>query len=422
MSLRRRIVWFTICAAVATAMLSGPSVRAAEPFRESTDLFTAGELGYTMFRIPGIVVTARGQMLAYCEARREKGSDWTTIELQARRSRDGGKTWSPPQPIVHRGPRVAKNPVALKSRLARADEATLNNPVAIADRDGSVHLLYCAEYARCFAIRSDDDGATWSDPVEITATFDQFRSEYDWKVIATGPGHGIQLRSGRLLVPVWLSLSLRGNAHHPSVISTISSDDHGRTWNRGAIAVESTPETVDPNETVAVELADGRVMLNVRTESATTRRLITVSPDGVSGWSKPEFHDALLEPVCEASMARLSTSPPSDRNRLLFCNPDTLDPRPGKAKSSRSRARKNLSIKLSYDEGRTWPVSKTIEPGISGYSDLAVGPDGTIFCLYESASIDGGSFPNGRLVLARLNLPWLSDGRDALPETPAKAP
>ncbi len=70
---------------------------------------------------------------------------------------------------------------------------------------------------RCFYIRSDDDGLTFTKPVEITATFDQFRPEYDWKVLATGPAHGIQLKSGRLLVPVWLSPGTGGHAHRPCV-------------------------------------------------------------------------------------------------------------------------------------------------------------------------------------------------------------
>ena len=298
----------------------------------------------------------------------------------------------------------------------KESDQTVNNPVAIADRDGTVSFVYCVEYARCFSMRSTDDGATWSEPVEITAAFDAFRPEYPWKVIATGPAHGIQLRSGRMVVPVWMSTGTGGNAHRPSVTATIYSDDHGRTWQRGAIAVPDTAEFIFPNETIAAELADGRVLLNVRTESKTNRRLLTTSPDGAKDWSKPEFHEELLEPICMASMVRLSTSPPSDRNRLLFSNPNTLDAVPGKtAKPGATRVRKNVSVKLSYDEGKTWPVVKPLETGLSGYSDLAVGGDGTIFCFYEDSSTDQNIYNTGRLTLARFNLEWLTDGRDALP-------
>ena len=96
-----------------------------------------------------------------------------------------------------------------------ATDITYNNPVLIADRDGKTHCLFCVEYMRCFSLHSDDDGATWSAPLEITTTFETYRSAYDWKVLATGPDHGIQTRSGRLVVPIWMSTGTGGNAHRP---------------------------------------------------------------------------------------------------------------------------------------------------------------------------------------------------------------
>jgi sialidase-1 len=262
---------------------------------------------------------------------------------------------------------------------------------------------------------------SWSAPVEITSAFEAFRSDYDWKVLATGPAHGIQLRTGRLVVPVWLSTGTGGHAHRPSVTSTIYSDDSGRTWQRGEIAVPNTDEWIFPNETVIVELADGRVMLNARSESKAHRRLVTVSPDGATGWSTPKFDDALIEPICMASIVRFSTAPPSDRNRILFANPANLRRADGKGAAGTSRDRKNLSVRLSYDEGQTWAATKPLEPGYSAYSDLAVLPDGTALCFYErgddakAASKKPTSY--AFLTLARFNLEWLTDSRDtpALP-------
>jgi sialidase-1 len=299
---------------------------------------------------------------------------------------------------------------------AKLDDVTYNNPVAIAGHDGTVHFLFCLEYMRCFYMRSEDDGVTWSKPMEITAAFDPFRPEYGWKVLATGPAHGIQLKSGRLLVPVWLSTGTGGgNAHHPSVTATIFSDDGGKTWQRGGIAVPNTDEWVNPNETVVAQLADARVMLNVRSESKPNRRLVTTSKDGATGWSRPRFDEALLEPICMASMVRLSEKPASDKNRLLFANPNNLDRADGKEAPGKPRDRKNLSFKLSYDEGETWPVNKVLEPGFSGYSDLAVARDHTIFCFYERGGSDGRSGARtGRLTVARFNLEWLTDGNDDL--------
>ncbi|MDV6031502.1 MAG: exo-alpha-sialidase [Phycisphaera sp. RhM] len=81
------------------------------------------------------------------------------------------------------------------------------NPIAIATRAGRVHLIYDVEYMRCFSIHSDDDGQTWSPPTEITLTLNSFRKRVDWQAIATGPGHGIELSNGRLIVPVSRSSS-----------------------------------------------------------------------------------------------------------------------------------------------------------------------------------------------------------------------
>jgi flavin-dependent dehydrogenase len=381
---------------------------------EKIDVFEAKTGGYMLYRIPGIVVTAKGTVLAYCEARKSASGDWGTIDILLRRSTDGGRTWGEPHRLADVPGPKQKNPVALKQKLATNDEVTYNNCTLFADRAGPVHALFCLEYARCFYLRSDDDGRTWSKPVEITKAFEAFRSEFDWKVLATGPAHGIQLRSGRLVVPVWLSTGTGGHAHRPSVTATIYSDDSGSTWHRGDIAVPSTPEWVDPNETVVVELADGRVMLNVRSWSKQHRRLVTTSPDGATGWKKPEFDDALLEPICMASIVRYSLAGEAGgRNRILFANPHWLERADGKAQPGGGRDRKNVSVKLSYDEGQTWPVSKSLEAGFSGYSDLAVLPDGTILCFYERGSIDGkNNFATGRLTVARFNLAWLTDGAD----------
>ncbi len=386
------------------ASITSSPLPAGEPSFRQADLFTAGEAGYKLYRIPGLVVTKQGTVLAYCEARRSDKGDWGTIDIQLRRSTDGGTTWSSPVSIADvPGPRT-KNPVAVAQKLATTGEVTYNNPVMIVDRrSGAVHLLFCLEYMRCFHARSEDDGQTFSRPVEITAAFDAFRPEYDWKVLATGPSHAIQLSTGRLVVPVWLSLGTGGHAHRPSVTSTIYSDDGGASWKRGEIAVPNTAEWVNPNETVIAELADGRVMLNTRSESKDHRRLVTTSPDGATKWTTPRFDDELLEPVCMASLVRL-TGRESDRTRLLFANPATVD------------VRKKVTVRLSYDEGETWPVSRMVEEGFSGYSDMAVLPTGEILILYERGSLDNKNpYKTGSLALARFNLEWLSQGKDQLP-------
>lgn len=395
-----------------------PVASAAEPLLEKQDLFEAGRDGYALYRIPGLAVTAKGTILAYCEARRSASGDWGHIDVALRRSEDGGKTWTP-QIVLPRpeGP-LERNPAAVAQRLGREGEITLNNPIAIADaKPGVVHFLYCVEYARCFHLRSEDDGATWSKPKEITSAFEKFRPEYDWKVLAVGPGHGIQMKNGRLVASVWLSRGTGGHAHRPSAVAAIYSDDGGDTWKRGGIAANETTPFVNPNETVLVELADGRLMFNIRSESKRHRRGVATSADGGATWAEPRFDDALLEPICMGSLVRLTTEKDGGRNRLLFANPDNLARKDGKEAEGKGRDRKNLTVRVSYDEGATWAASRALEPGQSAYSDLAV-RGGEILCLYENASVDGSDYRTGRLTLARFNLEWLTSGKDSL--APAK--
>jgi sialidase-1 len=385
----------------ATPAVVGP----ARPFFETQDLFQVGDdPGYSIYHIPGIVVTARGSILAWCEARKRSAgpSDWDDVRILLRRSIDDGKTWSRPRSIADVPGPKAKNPMSLRLKGVDPGSVTYHNPVLIADRDGTVHMLFGLEYMRCFYQRSEDDGLTWCEPTEITRTFEGLRKDYPWAVLATGPDHGIQLRTGRLIVPVWLSTGTGGNAHRPSVTATIYSDDRGETWKPGEIAVPCTEAWINPNEAVAVELADGRVMLNVRSESKAHRRLVTVSPDGATRWSTPGFVDALLEPICMGAIVRYDHD---GRRLILFSNPDNLDRKDGKSEPGKGRDRKNLSVKASRDEGRTWAINRTIEPGPSMYSDLAVTKAGTILCFFGRGSNIG--FAGDRLTLARFNLEWL---------------
>ncbi len=385
------------------------------PLLEKQNLFEEKTHGFVSYRIPGLVVTAKGTVLAYCEARKLSGQDWGEIEVHLRRSTDGGRTFAPARQIAHLGPRLPRNPVLAEHGSKKShggpDEQTVNNPMAIADRDGTVHFVYCVEYMRCFYQRSTDDGVTWSKPVEITASFEQFRAAWPWRVLATGPGHGIQLRTGRLVVPVWLATA-RSAPHGDAVAATITSDDHGTTWRAGEIAVPNDTRISGTSESLAVELGDGRVALYARTRSKPDRKVVVYSRDGATGWTKPEFVDALLEPVCMAGVVRHPGAPA----RILFSKPHTLDLASGlPGKPGERRDRKNLSIKLSDDDGRTWPFNKTLEPGPSAYSDLAVLPDGTMLCFYESGRGPAAKGPRPRpyafSTLARFKLEWLTDGQ-----------
>lgn len=314
---------------------------------------------YSSLRIPALAVTQKGTLLAFAAGRIDSGSDWADMDLVMRRSVDGGNTWQALQVVAER---EGKTPV--------------DNPTPIVGKDGTVHLIYQRDYARAFYTSSTDDGKTWSAAKDITGVFDAFKDEYDWKVLAPGPGHSIQLTSGRLIVPVWLAdsdVETPHRSHRPSRIATIYSDDNGITWQRGAL-IPDVPGFTNPSETMAVELSDGRVMLNIRNESTERRRGVSYSDDGISGWTAPEYVDELFEPICMATIVRVDN--PGVSPYLLFVNPDSKD--------IPKHPRRNLTIKLSADEGKTWSVARVLNEGVSGYSDLAMGPDGTVYCLYET--------------------------------------
>ncbi|HZZ44688.1 MAG TPA: sialidase family protein [Tepidisphaeraceae bacterium] len=393
MHLHRRS--FILCLTTLLSLLTGCSTTHSPatpqpPFFQSTPLYHAGDLGYTTFRVPGLICTPKGTLLLTVSARKNGYTDWTEIHLLLRRSTDNGKTWLPPQLLVH----IPKTPV---------DNACLFTA------GSRVYMTYMVNYAHCYLITSDDQGATWSPPRDITSAFDTYRTRdhFNWQVIATGPGHGIVLRNGRFLIPILLSTS---HSHRPSITSTIYSDDQGATWHAGDVVTQNLPESKNPCENVLIQLADGSVMDNIRCESPAHRRLVATSPDGSTHWTKPTPDPNLFDPVCFASLARYSFASPTDpnsKNIILFCNPNSqhADPIGNKAHMN---IRKNITLRLSYDEGKSWPLSKVIDPDLSGYTDLAVSPDHTIFLAYEHGSTDSAkTFSPQSLNIARLNLPWL---------------
>jgi hypothetical protein len=265
------------------------------------------------------------------------------------------------------------------------------NPVPVVDQsDGTIYLIanlfkqpYKDGDAPIWLTKSTDQGASWSSPVEITQ---------GTGIHEIGPGAGIQLQSGRLVVQVYDGI--------------ISSDDHGQSWKFGAKAPG------DWNETQVVQLVDGSLLFSRR---HAPNRAIMYSKDEGQSWSQPFYHPDLPDPDCQGSMIRYTRQDQGfTKNRLLFANPVSGAIAAGSVESD-PRGRFNVTVRMSYDEGKTWPVAKRILTGPGAYSSMAVFPDGSIGILFETGTAFG-TFDDysAKEVFARFTVDWLTDGRDHL--------
>jgi sialidase-1 len=339
-----------------------------------TDVFTAGAEGYHTFRIPALVATPKGTLLAICEGRKTGRGDHGDLDLVQKRSTDGGKTWGQLE-LIHEEGGTAK--------------VTIGNPCPVVDQTtGVLWLPFTRDNDRVFMMSSSDDGRTWTAPQEITA--DVKKSDWNW--YATGPGNGIQLASGkhagRLVIPcdhrVGASKNDKDNWDKAGRSHVIYSDDHGKSWQLGG----STDFAM--NECAVVELPDGTLMLNSRSYRGKACRGISLSRDGGATWEPTTDDPALVESVCQASLIRCrwTGEQKEPRDVLVFCNPAV------------PKGRHHLTVRMSDDFGKTWPHSKLVCEGSSAYSSLAALPGGEIGLLYERDNYK-------HLTFVRLPLEWI---------------
>jgi sialidase-1 len=331
--------------------------------------FRTGELkpGTThLYRIPALLVTKKGTLLAFAEARRDSAADHGNIDTVVRRSEDSGKTWEPELIVADDG------------------DNTMGNPCPVVDQDTGriwLHLSWNGhkppeggykpgfgkDSRRAFVTYSNDDGKTWAAPKEITK---QVKKE-NWSWYATGPGGGIQLtrgkHKGRLIIPA------THDAHSPKTGRTqhgfiVYSDDHGESWNIGE------PTVAGHNESMAVELENGNVMLNCRLHGGATgnqhHRGVSISRDGGKTFGRHYFDKTLLEPRCHGSIRRVRWADDGKPGVIAFSNPAYP-------------WRTHVMVRYSYDDGKTWPAGRMIYPHTSAYSDLAVLPDGRVAVMLE---------------------------------------
>ena len=325
------------------------------------DIYQSGQGAHT-YRIPALIVSNAGTLLAFVEARRSGSGDTGDIDLVVRRSTDGGDSWGEIITVWDDGINTCGNPApVVDQKTGRIWLPMTWNHGSDHERDiisGTSH-----EPRRPYITYSDDDGQTWSQARELP----ELRQPH-WGWYATGPGNAIQMTegkfAGRIVVPANHS-DTQSDKDHYYRSHVFYSDDGGMSWNLGGTAGPAT------NESTVVELSDGSLLLNMRSYAGVHRRAVSISTDGGESWSTPVLDEGLIEPVCQASMVRDDRSkPPSKNGRLLFANPA-------------STKRERLTLRVSSDGGMSWDKEILVYPGSAAYSSIAVLPDDRIGILFE---------------------------------------
>lgn len=395
-----------------------------------TTIWAAGENNMECYRIPGIVVSTKGTALAFTEERPVCG-DEDPKSIVLKRSEDNGKTWSANIYIercngkywTQHSDEVAPEDVADKQEVWTniapiVDKTTGRIFFFYALSEGAVNGQNLQRYTRVFYKYSDDDGITWSERSELTDILNAredgspnkdehgnwitdvngFPCDFLGRAFhMPGPGHGIQLTDGRLLLSVWnrtaLGIFNKGNipfGDRNYGICTVYSDDHGKSWKYGSAFCHEGP---NGGEARIVELKNGDLYLNTRYGSSVpgednTFRVTAISHDKGITWTEIKIDKSFpLSNSCDAGLIAVNNQ---GKHILLY------------SKNESTKGRKNLVVRVSFDEGESWPVVKVVDQGPAWYSDLAVLPDNTILLIYETGK-------NSPVYCVRFNLGWLAD-------------
>jgi len=332
-------------------------------------LWKAGDGRYKGYRIPAVVVTVKGTIIAFSEGRNDNG-DSGDIDLVLKRSTNNGKSWG-------------------KEILVWNDTSnTCGNPCPVVDEEtGRIWLLLTwnygkdneneivnkkSEYSRTpFICFSDDDGISWSKPVDLSKTC----KDPSWGWYATGPGFGIQLKSwkykGRMVIPANHTYDDPDGNVRKGPFSygahVLISDDHGKSWRKSA------PIHPGCNESAVTELSDGKLLMNMRSYNGKNCRAISYSRDGSETWSQVEYDYQLVEPICQASILNYGIY--KGKQIHFFSNPAVTS------------GRTHMTIKYSENDCRDWAGSTLIDANPSAYSCLVKLPNGNVGIFYETGKI-----------------------------------
>ena len=335
--------------------------------------------------LPGLIVTAQGSVIAVCQKRHHSmGDGGHQIDILMSRSDDGGMTWQ--RQVVIFGEKdtyTYLGPIFFDCTTGAVWVAFWKMPATVLD-----DLGYFSEYAKqgggFWLLKSIDDGRSWSDPFYVRPQ----PNDDEWVGWPNNNVHGIQLafgtRKGRLVIPAFLY-----KAGEPGQVPGVRggllySDDHGQSWWAGAVLPEGS------DEVSLVETAAGGIYVSYRKNTrATGKRHFARSSDAGETFCQHGQHEEVPDAGLHAGLTRYRRGGDRAENILLFSNPSPA---------------RDMTIRMSRDQGRSWPISRRLEAGLSRYSDLAVTADGTILCLYTNGKVRDSE----KISVARFNLEWLT--------------
>ena len=364
-----------------------------------TMVFQAGVDGYTCFRIPAIVTTTNGTVIAMTDGRIGGCGDIPTpLDLVIKRSFDNGNTWGPLQVVTDYGSAIGDVDTYPFYGLTNISRVSSGDAALLVDRtNGRIWTLYDnggisgSRKIKLEMKYSDDDGVTWSPRIDVEAENPGIRTSTT--EFLAGPGNGIQLtegpNAGRLIFPVYAY-------NNPSASQVIYSDNHGATWTRSLNAI------TNGGEIQVVELPGGELLASCRDNgfSWSGVRTFARSTDGGVTWGLPYTSTVspptIADPACQGNIYRLTTTNDSDSNRIIHAN------------AAHASSRINMTLRISYDEGTSWAVSNQVYAGGSAYSSVTKLATGEIGLLFEKD-------PYGNIEYTRRSVSQITGGTDSLP-------
>ncbi|KAA9040513.1 exo-alpha-sialidase [Ginsengibacter hankyongi] len=353
--------------------------------QDKIPVFVSGTEGYKSFRIPAIIRLPNKVLLAFCEGRVNGASDFGNVDIVMKKSADNGKTWSALQIIVDAdslqagncAPVVDTNDQAYpQGRIFLFYNTGNNNEGQVRKGNGIRQVWYKT---------SIDDGRSWSKGVNITAEVHRPRQPQinqvynfseDWRSFANTPGHAMQFQKGKYKGRIFISANHSQDAPKKDFTDYVANgyytDDHGKTFR-----ISDNVSIAGSNESMAAELSNDRLMMNSRNQRGDIRaRIVSISSDGGATWDTTYFDKTLIDPVNQGSILTLGST--HGKNIIAFCNAADV------------KSRNHLTLRISYDDGRTWKRSYKIDGNdtdskkdYTAYSDLVKLGKNKIGLLYE---------------------------------------